>query len=247
MTSYRLDLAWEGTAYHGWQIQPNHDTIQRRVELALKRIFNGENIRVNAAGRTDAGVHALQQIISFKSNIVRNEKDVLRGLNGLLPKDIACISVKQVNDDFQARYATKEKMYRYRLLLSEQRCPFRRNHTWYYRPALDINLMKLACLDLQGTHDYGGFRAKGCSAKHTWRTIRSCEVHERDDELHFEAIGNGFLRHQIRIMVGTLLLIGTGKNEIGLINKILTEKDRSLAGQTVPACGLWLMWTNLKE
>ena len=247
MPSYRIDLAWDGSAYSGWQVQPNQDTIQGRVERALHRIFDGENIRVMAAGRTDAGVHALQQIVSFTADKERRESDVQRGLNGLLPKDISCILAEKMEDGFQARYATKEKMYRYRILHRKNRCPFRYQQTWHYGQTLDVDRMKEAAALLEGTYDFAGFRARGCTASHTWRTLKSCTVHHEEDEIHIEAIGNGFLRHQVRIMTGTLVLIGSGRKKLQLIEDILLSGDRSLGGQTAPPQGLWLVWTRLDQ
>jgi len=247
MPTYRIDLAWDGTAYRGWQVQPNQDTIQSRVEDALHQIFDGEQIRVKAAGRTDSGVHALQQIVSFDSQKERPEKDILRGLNGLLPKDISCILAKKINAGFQARYETKEKMYRYRILYRKQRCPFRHRHAWHIPWELDCDLMKVGAGLLEGIHDFSAFRARGCSASHTMRTLHSCTVKKGDDEIHIETVGNGFLRHQVRIMVGTLISIGSGQRNASLINELLKSGDRRSAGQTAPSHGLWLIWTRLHQ
>lgn len=247
MNTYRLDLAWDGRPFCGWQVQPNQDSIQGRVEEALSRLFGGENIRVQAAGRTDAGVHALQQIVSFTAEAERKEEQILRGLNALLPPEIICSKVEVREEGFQARRASKLKMYRYRVLHRKIRSPFRHQQTWWISYPLDIELMKEAILLFQGTHDFSAFRAQGCSAKTTIRSIQAARLLEVDDELHFEFEGKGFLRHQVRIMVGTMIELGARGIPKQRILELLVQKDRSLAGQTAPAHGLWLIWTSLLD
>ena len=247
MPTYRLDLSWDGTAYSGWQVQPSRHTIQAQVELALSRIFNEKGIRVTAAGRTDSGVHALQQVASFQSQTDRSEAEVLRGLNGLLPADIACSLVQKVPAGFQARYATKEKMYRYRLLNRQHRCPFRFRQTWHICGELDLDAMREAGELMVGTHNVAAFQARGCSAAHTIRTLRSFRIQQDQDEIHLEWIGNGFLRHQVRIMTGTLVSIGRAQKSVPLMTELLRTGDRRLAGRTAPAQGLWLIWTRLEQ
>lgn len=247
MPAYRLDLSWDGRSFCGWQIQPDQDSIQGRVEGALMRIFGGEKIRVQAAGRTDAGVHSLQQIASFEAEGIRTEEQILRALNSMLPEQIVCLSVKQMPAGFRARNSSKEKMYRYRILHSKIPCPFRYPYTWHISYPLKLENMEKAAKYFEGTHDFSAFRSQGCSAQTTIRTISSSSLRVKEDEIHFEVIGKGFLRHQVRIMMGTLLEVGLEKRDSESISALLKQKDRDQTGQTAPAHGLWLIWTSLLD
>ena len=247
MPTYKLDLSWDGGPFCGWQIQPDQDSIQCRVESALTKLFGGEKITVQAAGRTDAGVHALQQIASFSAQESRTEEQVLRALNAMLPEQIVCLRATRMPDDFRARAASKEKMYRYRVFSSRLPCPFRYRHTWHVSYPLQFSPMEEAARYFEGTHDFSAFRSQGCSAQTTVRTISSSRLVKNDDELHFEVVGKGFLRHQVRIMMGTLLEIGLEKRKPSSILDLFGEKDRERSGRTAPAHGLWLIWTSLLD
>lgn len=247
MPTYRLDLAWDGTPFCGWQRQTNQDSIQARIEDALTRLFGGEKIKVQAAGRTDAGVHALQQIVSFTAQGARNDDQILRALNAMLPDQIVCLRAQQMEEGFHARTVSKEKMYRYRILYSKLPCPFRYQYTWHIRYSLKLERMEKAAQYFEGTHDFSAFRSQGCSAQTTIRTISSSQLKIKEDELHFEVVGKGFLRHQVRIMMGTLVEIGLEKREPEAILDLLREKDRDQSGQTAPSHGLWLIWTSLLD
>ena len=247
MPTFRLDLAWDGGNYSGWQRQPNAHTIQETVERALKVIFPGEDIALNAAGRTDAGVHALQQVASFSIVGHRTTEKIQRGLNSKLPKDIVCTHVEQVSDGFHPRYHSKEKLYRYRILTGEQPCPFRHRYTWHIQRDMDLDAMHRAADVFTGTHNFDAFRAQGCSATSTHRTITRSEIYRTGDELHFEVQGKGFLRHMVRIMTGAIVAVGEGKREHHHIQQALHQPDRLLLGQTAPAHGLWLVWTSLLD
>lgn len=247
MPTYRIDLSWEGTAYCGWQVQPKQRSIQSEVERAVSSLFGGEKITVNAAGRTDAGVHALQQVASFQSQNIREPSQIVRALNSMLPKDIVCLSAFLVSEHFHARTISKSKLYRYRILYRQLPCPFRYNHSWHINYPLQIEQMKEAAALFSGTHDFQAFRANGCSAKTTIRTLFDARLFEKEDELHFEIAGKGFLRHQVRIMLGTLVDVGRGKMQPTDIKRALEKHDRSLAGQTAPSHGLWLVSTSLLD
>lgn len=245
MPTWRLDLAWDGTAYIGWQRQPNGTSIQQVIEEVLHRIFAGEEITVTAAGRTDSGVHALHQVASFSSQIERSPQALIRGLNGLLPDDIVCKNAAIVDDRFHARYQTKWKMYRYRILSSPTRDPHRRKKCWHWRASLQLSAMIEAAGFFVGDHDFKSFQSVGCGALHSTRTITSATVRGVDDEIHFEVVGKGFLRHQVRIMAGTLLEVGRGNISPRVIPQIIAARDRSLAGPTAPPYGLWLVHTEM--
>ena len=163
MSTFRMDLAWDGGGYSGWQRQPNACTIQETVEQALQVIFPNETIVLQGAGRTDAGVHALQQVASFSIKGHRSPIQIVRGLNAKLPKDIVCTHIEQVGDGFNPRYHSKEKMYRYRILMSELPCPFRYRYTWHVQRTIDVELMKQVAEIFVGTHNFDAFRAQGCS------------------------------------------------------------------------------------
>ena len=247
MPTFRMDLTWDGGEYSGWQRQPNTRTIQETVEQALQIIFPNETIVLQGAGRTDAGVHALQQVASFSIKGYRTPTLIVRGLNAKLPKDIVCTHIEQVADGFNPRYHSKEKMYRYRILMSELPCPFRYRYTWHVQRTLDVELMQQLAEIFVGTHNFDAFRAQGCSAKSTHRTITRSEIRLEGDELHFEVQGKGFLRHMVRIMTGSLVAVGDGKRSPQQIQRALRHPERSLLGQTAPAHGLWLVWTSLLD
>ena len=247
MPSYKLDLSWDGTNYCGWQFQPNALSIQEAVENALTQIFPKEDISVVGAGRTDAGVHAIQQIASFHVLQKRPPQIILRGINSKLPKDIVCTNVEEVADGFHPRHHSKEKLYRYRILTREVACPFRYLSTWHVGRPLNLEQMHRAADLFVGDHDFGSFRAQGCTAKSTFRTIVRSELLMDNDELHFEVQGKGFLRHMVRIMAGSLVAVGLGKIEISDIAQALRTPDRSILGQTAPPHGLWLVWTSLLD
>ena len=244
--SWRIDLGWDGAEFCGWQKQPNKRSIQGTLESALRTLF-GEDIQAFAAGRTDSGVHAIQQVVSFEATTLREELVVFKALNALLPEDICCLLAKKMPAGFRARSASKSKLYRYRILHREIPDPLRRNRVWWIRDHLDRNILDQSMRDVVGTFDFQSFRATRCNAKTTIRTIDSFSLIDRDDELHFEVIGKGFLRHQVRIMVGTVVDLARGSLKNTSMKKILEASDRRCAGITAPSHGLYLVWTVLND
>ena len=247
MQSWRIDLCWDGTAYCGWQRQKNGLSIQEMVEKALCQLFGGEKIVVLAAGRTDAGVHAMQQVVSFEAGTERSEYRVYRGLNALLPDDIGCLCAKKMPYRFRARYASKKKMYRYRVLNRDIHDPLRMNRVWWVRDPVDLDRIKVELPSFVGEHDFTSFRSSGCTANGSVRIINSFTCAFDGDEIIFEVIGKGFLRHQVRIMVGTLIDLGRGVVKGTSVAALLHKKDRRSAGMTAPAHGLYLVWTSLHD
>ncbi len=249
MPCYRIDLSWDGTRYCGWQRQPQPEnlSIQEAVEQALQIIFPFEQIVVQGAGRTDAGVHALQQVASFSVQRPREPSQILRGLNSKLPSDIVCLQVREVEERFHPRYQSKEKLYRYRILHRPLSCPFRRYYTWHISTSLNVQQMHEATRLLVGTHDFDAFRAQGCSATSTVRTIVRAECTVVDDEIQFEVQGKGFLRHMVRIMMGAVVAVGKGKLTVEELEGVLSNGQRSNLGVTAPAHGLCLVWTSLLD
>jgi len=244
---YRLDLAWRGERFLGWQVQPQGPTVQSVLEGALTRIFGGEPIRARASGRTDAGVHAAHQVVGIDALAPRAPEALLRGLNALLPDDIAVLRVTEAPVGFDPRHWAKRKHYRYRLLRRAARCPFRAGQTWHLHGPLDLDAMQQAAAFFAGRHDWSAFRAAGCSAAHALRTVESVAVQAVEDEVFIDVFGNGFLRHQVRIMAGTLVEVGQGSRPVASIPALLAQGDRTAAGRTAPAAGLWLMAVELGE
>jgi len=236
-------LAWRGTAYAGWQIQPNAPTIQGALEAAVAAMCGLDGaIPVSATGRTDAGVHAKMQIIGFRLPVERTPHQVVSGINHHTASDISCLQAQMMPDDFSPRRWARGKLYRYRILNRKPRCPFRAEFVWHMRTALDVQAMSLAIPTLVGQHDFSSFRAAGCSANTTVRTIQAARCRRsEDDELILEFEGHGFLRHQVRIMAGTLVDIGLGRRSASEMEDILAAQDRAAAGQTAPAQGLTLV------
>ena len=202
--------------------------------------MNQERVVVRAAGRLDAGVHARAQIVSFKVTSKRSTMALFRGLNGLLPADVACLALSAAAPDFDPRRYNRGKTYRYRLLVRKARCPFRRSQCWHVGRLLDVPAMRLAAQCLVGQHDFTSFRASGCSARHPVRRVRAIEIQPFDDELHLVVNGEAFLRHQVRIMVGSLVEVGLGRREPDWLGSVLAATDRTVAARTAPAHGLSL-------
>lgn len=218
------------------------------VEDAVRRALGGEAVRVTASGRTDAGVHALAQVVGFRARTRREPAALLNALNQLLPRDIAALDAEIMPEHFQVRAWVRRKLYRYRVLNRRMRCPFREGFVWHWRGPILVAPMAEAAQTLLGRHDFSSFRAQGCGAAHPVRTLESARVFATDDqEIHLEFVGNGFLRHQVRIMAGTLLEIGMGRRAPDDLPRVLAARDRMSAGQTAPAHGLWLVWVELGD
>jgi len=245
---WRATMSWRGDAYAGWQIQPQSRTIQGEIERALGVLCDvQEPIRVSATGRTDSGVHAMMQIISFWLPVERKPHQVMAGINRHTDDDIVCLDASPVDESFSPRSWTKQKLYRYRILNRKQGCPFRSGVVWHLKQSVDIERMAQALPALVGQHDFTSFRAARCSAKTTVRSIVDAHIRQLDDEIQIDFVGHGFLRHQIRIMVGTLVEVGLGRIPPEKMIEIRDAQDRSQAGRTVPACGLTLVHVELLE
>lgn len=237
MTRIRLTLAYDGTDFAGWQVQPGAVSIQETLESALARIEE-EPVRVTGAGRTDAGVHALAQVAHFDTGKDHPAETWVKALNANLPDDVVVRSARIVDKAFHARYSAGDKTYRYRILNRPVACPFRRRVVWHVPEPLDVAAMQKAATALVGEHDFTSFRAAGCGAKGPVRTIRCLSVETADDEVVFEVIGSGFLKQMVRNLVGTLVRVGRGKRPPAWPGEVLAAKDRTLAGETAPAKGL---------
>jgi|WetSurMetagenome_2_1015567.scaffolds.fasta_scaffold00176_17 tRNA pseudouridine38-40 synthase len=254
MRNIRLLIQYDGTAYHGWQTQPNGVTIQGQLEGRLENIL-GEKTPVTGAGRTDAGVHALAQCACFNTNS-RLSTDTLReALNAGLPADIRILTADEADESFHARFSATGKTYIYIISTSRITSPFLLRYVWRLPYRLDIEAMRNAAASLLGHHDFSAFRGSGCGAKTTLRTLRTASV-DRKDDMEFMAFriegdfivlrfeGDAFLRHMVRNMVGSLVEVGRGKMKPADIADILAKGDRNLAGPTAPAQGLFLEQIN---
>ena len=243
MRNLRLDICYEGTRYRGWQRLSNTDnTIQEKLEKTLSRIL-GEQIEVSASGRTDAGTHALGQVVSFRCNSVMPCEEILSQLRRYLPEDIGIYSCKSVSDRFHARLNAKTKTYIYRLWNSEQPCVFDRKFVYIDTRPLDLQAMQKAAKHFLGEHDFAAFCANKKMKKSTVRYIHNFTVERNGNEIVFKVSGNGFLHHMVRIMVGTLLEVGRGERPESSIPELFGGV-RADAGELIPACGLCLMEVN---
>lgn len=250
MRNIKLTLQYDGTGYSGWQVQQNAVTIQGLLEDALFTV-TGEKTRVTGAARTDAGVHALEQVAAF-STVFHPGPDVfLRALNANLPHDIRIIHAEECPPDFHPRYSAKEKTYSYIISQSGPYSIFLKRYTWNMPYALNCDAMREASRHLVGTHDFASFRASGCSSNHPVRTMHSIVISELSSAefigfqinvpvIRISICANAFLRHMARNIVGTLVETGRGKFSPIKIKDILESRDRRLAGKTAPACGLFL-------
>jgi tRNA pseudouridine38-40 synthase len=236
---WRALLEYDGTDFAGWQFQPGQRTVQLEVESALERLL-GHPGRVTASGRTDAGVHALGQVISFVAKVSRSPRAVRDGLNALLPADVGCLDAAPVADDFDPRRDAIDKSYRYAWLDRPGRSPLRRHRAWQLRDTLDVPAMNAAAQALCGEHDFSAFRASGCSAAHPRRTVYEASVVRVGDEVHFDVRGNAFLRHMVRNLAGTLVEVGLRRRPVEWPGAVLASCDRREAGRTAPPWGLAL-------
>ncbi len=240
MRTLKLVIEYDGFDYHGWQVQVHAGTIQGVLEAALEKIL-GEPIRVNGAGRTDAKVHALGQVASLRCPADIPTTALQRALNALLPRDIVVHEVRDVPADFHARFSARGKVYAYRILNRPARAALRWRYAWHLPHTLDVPSMALAGLCLQGTHDFASFQATGSEVRTTERTLTVLTVARVADEIVITCTANGFLRHMVRNIVGTLVEVGRGARPPTDLKRILDGRDRRLAGATAPPQGLCLM------
>ncbi|WP_250648809.1 tRNA pseudouridine(38-40) synthase TruA [Peribacillus frigoritolerans] len=240
MPKYKCVIAYDGTDFAGYQVQPEKRTIQSEFEAVLAQMHKGTIIKVTASGRTDSGVHAKGQVLHFESPLTFPTENWIKAFSALLPTDIIVLEVDIVPDDFHARFHTTGKEYRYIVARSKLRDPFKRNYAYHYPYPLNMEAIREAISYLIGTHDFTSF----CSAKtevvDKVRTIKEMDFEEGDDFLVIRFVGEGFLYNMVRILVGTLLDVGSGKMSPHDMSGILDKKDRSFAGKTAPAQGLYL-------
>ena len=241
MPNFKLIIEYEGTAYHGWQRQKEIPTVQRAIEGALETM-TGRLIKVIGSGRTDAGVHARNQVANFYVDTRLTANNFEKGLNSLLPPDIVVKDCQGVNESFHARYDARSKVYDYRILNRPIPTALFRQYAWHVRKNLDVNAMRAAMVCLKGEHDFSAFEASGSPRSHAVRKVMDVNLTAKNAEgyLVFTVEADGFLRCMVRNIVGTLVDVGLGKRSLDEFQHILTSKDRKQAGITAPAHGLFL-------
>ncbi|HSB78940.1 MAG TPA: tRNA pseudouridine(38-40) synthase TruA [Candidatus Methylomirabilis sp.] len=240
MRRLKLILEYDGTSYHGWQVQPGLLTIQGVLQELLARLA-GRPVQITAAGRTDAGVHACGQVASFAAELRLDPIRLRRALNASLPGDIVVRAVEEVPEDFDARRSARAKTYRYTILRRDYPSACLRRCSLYVPYALDVEAMAEGARVFLGTHDFSAFRAGTCAARTPVRTILDASWRQAGDLWHFEIRGNAFLQHMVRIIVGTLLEVGRGRRTPANVASALESRDRRRAGKTAPPHGLCLL------
>ena len=240
---WRVVLEYDGSEFVGWQRQASGRTVQQAVEEALEHLLQ-HPATVTASGRTDRGVHALAQVASFTTDAPRDARAIRDGLNALLPPDVACVRADTVAEAFDPRRHAVRKAYRYRFIDRRGRSPLRRGRTWYLGRRLDEARMAEAAQALLGEHDFASFQAAGSDIVNTVRRIDAADVARADDEVGVTLVGNGFLRHMVRIIAGCLVDVGLGRRPPEWLLSVILAKDRSAAGQTAPPQGLTLLWVD---
>lgn len=247
MVKLKCTISYDGTNFFGSQIQPNKRTVQGEIERALQKMHDGKRVRIYASGRTDTGVHAKGQVIHFETPLSIPVQNWKKALNSLFPDDIYVHDIKQVTADFHAQFDAIAKEYRYFVLQNEEKDVFRRNYVFHYPYRLDLEKIERACQLFKGTHDFTSFCAAGSSVKGSKvRTLYEVRCEQKRDEFMFVLRGNGFLYNMVRIIVGVLLDVGSGRLEPEEIPKLIAAKDRTKVGKTAPANGLFL-WKVIYE
>lgn len=241
MKNIKLTIEYDGKDFNGWQKQPNKLNIQGTIEQAIKQI-TGEEVELNASGRTDAGVHSLGQVANFKTNSELPIGKWPLALNANLKKSIVIKSVEEVDDRFHSRLSCKKKTYRYIINNSKYGTAIYRNLETHIPQKLDVDKMQEAVKYFEGEHDFKAFKASGTSGKSSVRTIYEAKVLQMPNErIYIELTGNGFLYNMVRIISGTLVDVGLGKINPSYIPTIIEKKERENAGKTLPPQGLYLL------
>ena len=240
----KLILAYDGSRYHGWQRQSGMTTIQEVVEEKIKTM-TGETVNVIASGRTDAGVHALYQVANFKTRTHLSPEIILKGLNALLPEDIFIKQAAGAPMDFNSRYNAKSKIYEYRILNRKEPDVFLRSYAWHISKALNLGKMADCLSLLLGRHDFSSFKSSGSAIVNPVREMKKADIiGPKDDLLLFLFEADGFMRHMVRNIIGTVVEVGRGKIDVDGFMEIFHSRDRRKAGFKAPSQGLFLKMVN---
>ncbi len=240
MQNFKLVLAYDGSRYRGWQKQGNTDnTIQAKMESLLSRLLE-QPVELAASGRTDAGVHAMAQVCSFKADTTLGCDELLALIRQYTPEDIGAVSLDEVEPRFHARLSCREKSYVYRIWNSKNPNVFERKYLYFYPDELDVGLMEKAAAELEGEHDFTSFCSLKRMKKSAVRTVSSIDIQQLGEEIRLTFTGDGFLYNMVRIMTGTLIEVGRGERSPESVRETLDAKDRERAGFTAPAQGLFL-------
>jgi tRNA pseudouridine38-40 synthase len=239
----KLTLEYDGTDYVGWQRQASGTSIQGLIEDALEP-FEGRAVTVHGAGRTDAGVHALAQVASVSVSAAHDPRTLHRALNAVLPDDVRVLQVEEAAPDFHARFDATGKTYEYRIVNAPFVSAFLRRYVWHVPQPIDLDAVRRAAVALVGTHDFSAFQTGGSTVSSTVRTIEAIEWHPGSgpaDPLVMRVTGDGFLRHMVRSMIGTLIEVGLSRWPAERIAEVLASRNRAAAGDTAPPGGLFLV------
>jgi len=242
----KITLAYDGSAFHGWQVQPERATIQGELAAAIERV-TGSRVLPQGSGRTDTGVHALAQVASCQIEAGIPTENLARALNHVLPPAIRVLNVEEAAAEFHARKSARAKTYRYRIYRGEICSPFLARYVYHYPYPLDERVMCDAAAVVTGENDFTSFaavdpeRGRDNEESSNVRTIYASEWKREGEELAYTVRGNGFLHHMVRNLVGTFLLVGKGTLDSAGMKRILEARHRSAAGPTAPACGLYLV------
>lgn len=241
-----LGVEYDGTDFHGWQRQRTGRTVQGCLEEALSRVADHELAAV-CAGRTDTGVHAIEQVIHIDTAAVRNENAWIRGGNANLPADIRIQWAREADDTFHARFSARRRHYRYVILNRAYPSAQLRHRACWVCAELDEARMRQATINLLGEHDFTSFRALACQAKHPVRTIYTLEVNRCGDFIYIDVVANAFLHHMVRCIAGVLITTGRGEAPPEWVKQVLDARDRAVGGITAPAAGLYLVAVHYPE
>jgi tRNA pseudouridine38-40 synthase len=234
-----LGVEYDGRAYNGWQSQPDVPNVQDALQSALS-VIAGESITISAAGRTDTGVHALEQVIHFDSEIARPLNAWVRGTNALLPKDVAVLWVHDVSGEFHARFSAQARSYQYVLVNRPSRIGVHQGKVGWFHAPLDVAAMRAAAQHLLGKHDFSAFRASECQAKTPVKNLARLDIRQHGDTLIFDLSADAFLHHMVRNIVGCLVYVGKGNHPSSWLREVLESRNRSLAAPTFAPDGLYL-------
>ena len=240
MKNIKLTIEYDGTNYHGWQIQPNARTVEQTVKEAIEKLTK-EEINLVGASRTDEGVHAYGQVANFKTTSNIPQDKFSYAINSFLPDDIIIVKSELVDESFHSRYDAKGKKYRYIIYNRDIKSAIWKDRAYHVKKEIDVEIMRKAAKHLVGKNDFSSFKSSGGSAKTSVRTIYDITIDKKDDIITIEVSGDGFLYNMVRIIAGTLVEFGVEKRNPEKMLEILNAKDRKKAGKTAPSCGLYLV------